>query len=272
MPPEDSRSLSQYFSRSASQYHRRAELQREIAEALAERYVDSIEPPSILELGCGTGFLTRQLVDRFPTAAIDAIDISDEMIRLAQHEVPTPRVRWHVADMNEFQSDQTYDLIASSTALHWGDPLDALIRRVSEQLSPGGVLVVAVMSAGTLSELHQLRQEVAPRKTPSRQLPSAEELADYVADARMTIHSLTTESYQLTYSSSQEFFGSLRQTGFTGGPFSHSRADVLVRSELKALLNRYQQRYASASGGVYATFQVTFMVAEAPAQVSKHGG
>ncbi len=269
---EDTRSLSRYFSRSASLYHRHADLQREIAGALAGRFLDSVEPRSILELGCGTGFLTSQLIDRFPNATIDAIDISDEMIRLAKHLLPSPRVRWQVADMNQFQSDRTYDLIASSTALHWGEPLDALVWRVRDQLVPGGKLVAAVMSAGTLSELHQLRQEVAPRKTPPRQLPSTDELAGYLTDAQLTIRASTTETYQLTYSSAKDFFRSLRQTCFTGGPFSHGSADVLVRSELNALLQKYQERFASACGGVYATFHVTFIVAEAPAQVAKPGG
>jgi malonyl-ACP O-methyltransferase BioC len=260
---EDTQSLSHYFSRSASSYHRHAELQREIARVLAERFLGEFQPQSILELGCGTGFLTRQLIDRFPDAPIDAIDISGEMIRLAQHMLPSPRVRWQVADMNQFQSDRTYELIASSTALHRGNPIDGLIERVSDHLCPGGKLVAAVMSAGTLSELHQLRQEVAPHKTPLRALPSKEELADCLADAQMTIRDLTTETYQLTFSSPKEFFRSLRRTCFTGGPFSRSSADVLVRSELNALLRLYQERFASACGGVYATFQVTFLVAEA---------
>jgi len=266
---EDSHSLSSYFSRSARQYDRHANLQREIAATLADRFIVGEEPRSILELGCGTGFLTRQLIDRFSNATIDAIDISGEMIRLARHMLPSRRVQWYVADMNLFQSGQTYDLIASSTALHWGEPLDALIRQVKDQLGPAGKLVVAVMSSGTLSELHQIRQEVAPHKTPARELPSAGKLAEHVSDARMNVISSTTETYQLTYSSPAEFLKSLRQTGFTGGPFSHRKADILVRAELSALQRLYQQRYATACGGVYATYKATFLVAEVPPKYKK---
>jgi malonyl-ACP O-methyltransferase BioC len=266
---EDTHSLSNYFSRSASQYHRHAEFQRKIAKILAERYLAEVDPQSILELGCGTGFLTRQLIDRFPNAPIDAVDVSGEMIRLAQSELPSPRVRWHVADMNKFQSDRAYDLIASSTALHWGNPVDALIRRVGDHLCPGGKLVAAVMSAGTLGELHQLRQEVVPHKAPPRGLPSKNVLADCLSDANLMVRAITSETYRLTFSSPKEFFRSLRRTCFTGGPFSPSSTDVLVRSELDALLRLYQERFASACGGVYATFQVTFFVAEAPTLVAE---
>ena len=266
---EDSQALSSYFSRSALRYDRHADLQREIASTLADRFFVGNEPRSVLELGCGTGFLTRLLIDRFSSATIDAIDISGEMIRLAQHVLPSPRVQWHVADMNRFQSGQTYDLIASSTALHWGDPLDALIQQVKDQLGPAGKLVVAVMSSGTLSELHQVRQEVAPHKTPARELPSADKLAEHISSARMKMIDSTTETYQLTYSSSAEFLKSLRQTGFTGGPFSHRKADILVRAELNALQRLYQQRYSTACGGVYATFKATFLVAEVPTLYKK---
>jgi malonyl-CoA O-methyltransferase len=260
---EDTPPLSHYFSRSASLYHQHANFQRKIAGELAKRFLDALQPQSILELGCGTGFLTRLLIDRFPNSEIDAIDISGEMIRLARRDLPSPQVRWQVSDMNQFQSDRTYELIASSTALHWGNPLDALIARVVDHLRPGGVLVAAVMSKGTLAELHQLRQEVAPRKTPLRELPSKERLSETLADAKFTIRAFTTETHQLAFSSVRDFFQSLRQSCFTGGPFSRSGDNVLIRSELNRLLRLYQERFANANGGVYATYQVTYLVAEA---------
>lgn len=262
MQPANLHSLCQYFSRSARRYHQHATLQQRIADELAERYLHSMRPESILELGCGTGFLTRNLVDRFPDTMIDAVDISGEMIQLAQNVLPAPNIRWQVADMNRMPWDRPYDLIASSTALHWGDPLDRLIQRISTQLCPGGKLVAVVMSAGTLAELHQVRQEVAPRKTPPRKLPTEEELTGYLARSSMTVCQSSCVTYRQSYPSSREFIRSLQLTGFTGGPFSHRESDILVRSELEALLQRYQQQHGNPDGTVHATFQATFFAAK----------
>jgi len=262
MPTTALNALRQYFSRSTRRYHEHARLQRRIAAELAEWLPRSDEPLSILELGCGSGFLTRQIVERFPQAAIDAIDISAEMIELARQRLPAANVRWQVADMNRWESPLRYDLIASSTALHWGDPLQDLVMQVRRQLRPGGRLAAAVMSAGTLTELHELRRQIAPHKKPLRQLPREADLLDWVDGAGLTLVKATTETTRQVYTSALELVRSLRQTGFTGGPFSQGSGGGLVRSELEALIELYQQRYGDPSGKVFATYRVTFVEAQ----------
>jgi malonyl-CoA O-methyltransferase len=258
------RALSQYFSRSARRYHASAHFQRQIAATLAERTFDSIRPETILEVGCGTGFLTRLLVDRYPRAAIDAVDLSSEMICLARQNLPAANVRWHVDDMNRLDADRQIDLVASSTALHWGDPVDRLIQRLGQMLRPGGKMVAAVMTAGTLGELHRVRQEIAPDREPARQLPSASLLRQALAKAGMVIDDLTTVVYRRRFASSRELIRQLSQSGFTGGSFARDHGRPLVRSQLNSLTSRYHQQYGAVDGAVHATFNVTYLAAAVP--------
>ena len=168
---KDTISTEVHFSRAAAVYQTRAELQRGIAGKLLQYLSQPAEVRRILELGCGTGFLTGRLVDSLATAEIDAIDLSAAMIEQARRAVGShDRIRWHVCDVWNYESPQVFDLIASSSSLQWMQPLDELFRRLGTMLKPGGKLLCALMVEGTLGELHRLRREIAPHKPPRHRL------------------------------------------------------------------------------------------------------
>jgi ubiquinone/menaquinone biosynthesis C-methylase UbiE len=76
---------------------------------------------SVLEIGCGTGQLTRHLAGR--GLRLQAIDIGPTMITAAQRNVADPSVSFAVTSFEDFPaSEQSFDLIVSATAFHWVDP------------------------------------------------------------------------------------------------------------------------------------------------------
>ena len=92
------------FHPAAAAYHSRAELQRAVAGRLLQYLSRPIEARRILELGCGTGFLTGHLLESFPDAQIDAVDISAAMIEQARRMVAAnPQIHWHVCDVWDYR-------------------------------------------------------------------------------------------------------------------------------------------------------------------------
>jgi ubiquinone/menaquinone biosynthesis C-methylase UbiE len=76
---------------------------------------------SVLEIGCGTGQLTRQLAGR--GFRLRAIDIGPTMVNAAQRNVIDPDVSFELTSFEDFAaSDRSFDLIVSATAFHWVDP------------------------------------------------------------------------------------------------------------------------------------------------------
>jgi 2-polyprenyl-3-methyl-5-hydroxy-6-metoxy-1,4-benzoquinol methylase len=94
---------------------------------------------SVLEIGCGTAQLTRQLAGR--GLDITAIDIGQAMVAAAKRNVADPSVAFQVTSFEDFQASQAYDLIVSATAFHWVDP-DVGLAKAARLLQPSGWLAL----------------------------------------------------------------------------------------------------------------------------------
>ena len=250
-----------HFSRAAPIYHERAVIQRRVAARLMEYLSTPAEAEQILELGCGTGFLTEKLLATFPHARIDAVDLSAAMIEQARGTIgDRGRVQWHVCDVWNYQSQFQYDLIGSSSSLQWMQPLDSLFGRLASMLKPGGRLLGSLMVDGTLEELHHLRREIAPHKIPPERLPTMDQtLADLQA-AGFEVSRCGRESLQTEHPGIPDLLRSIRELGFTGGPLSTSSA-LLTRGELKRLAEEYRADFGLPEGRVAAKYVVGYFEA-----------
>jgi ubiquinone/menaquinone biosynthesis C-methylase UbiE len=93
----------------------------------------------VLEIGCGTGQLTRQLAGR--AFNLTAIDIGAAMIRAARRNVVDPMAGFQVCSFEDFAGTEYFDLIVSATAFHWVDPGIGLAK-AARLLRPGGWLAL----------------------------------------------------------------------------------------------------------------------------------
>lgn len=92
----------------------------------------------VVDLGCGTGALTRMLHERLQARSTLGLDRSERMLEQAR-QLPLPAgLRFEVGDIQSFAARDTYDLIVSNAALHWISDHDTLIPRLGAALKPGG--------------------------------------------------------------------------------------------------------------------------------------
>ena len=126
------------FERAAETYVDSCSVQRRIAERLAQRIARADVAPSqkILELGCGTGELTRFLAGRFPDVRIVATDASPGMLTVARQTVTDSNVDFRTLVVDEGLASESewasggFDLLASSMALHWVADLEDVLRSI----------------------------------------------------------------------------------------------------------------------------------------------
>ena len=111
----------------------------------------------VVDLGCGTGELTRQLADKLPNSDVTGLDSSLEMLGKAASFL-RPGLIFEQGDQATLTGE--WDLIFSNAALHWSENHAELIPYLYNHLKLGGQLVVQVPSNHNHIS-HQIYRETA---------------------------------------------------------------------------------------------------------------
>jgi trans-aconitate 2-methyltransferase len=100
----------------------------------------------VVDLGCGSGELTRKLADRLPGCDVLGLDNSPEMLaRAAPHA--RDGVRFELGTIEDFAAaPDTWDVIFSHAALHWIADHPTLIPALLAKVRPGGQIAVQMPS------------------------------------------------------------------------------------------------------------------------------
>jgi SAM-dependent methyltransferase len=99
----------------------------------------------VLDIGCGTGLLACRVIDTFPRARVVGCDFSHGM--LAQAAARGPSVPWVQGDACRLPfADQSFDTVVSTEAFHWFPDQRAALAELFRVLTPGGRLLVGVMT------------------------------------------------------------------------------------------------------------------------------
>lgn len=253
--------VARRFARAATTYERGASLHRHVAARLLSLTPDPdrLVRGRLLEIGCGTGVLSDLIRQRYPGASLSLLDAAATMVAgVRERWGAMPGVRYIVADVREFREPCSFEWIFSSSALHWAEPLEETFLRLRENLAPGGGCSLALMVDGTLAELHTLRRQIAPAKTPPGRLASGGEVLAAARWAGFDIVVSEEESIRARYHAADDFLRTLHAQGLTGGAVSRAVAPM-GRTELARLCEAYDREFAGEDGGVYATFQVLYL-------------
>jgi ubiquinone/menaquinone biosynthesis C-methylase UbiE len=149
---------------------------RPIHDAVLAR-LDDLQPGTVLDLGCGTGQLTRRLGERFPDATIIGADLSNGMLERAAERAESDDA---VATLGGFVradaqrlplASGLFDIITCTESFHWYSDQEAAVAELARLLRPGGRLVIASIATvtGFADDAIQRATELAGR--PIRPIP-----------------------------------------------------------------------------------------------------
>lgn len=191
----DGRAVGEGFDRSAGEYDEILVHNRTGARRLVQALPDG-EYADVLDVGCGTGFVTEEMARRFPVERVTGVDPSDGMLERFWEKtgaigVEATLVRAGVHDMPV--PDEAFDAVVSGMAFHWFPDKPGAIAAMARRLRPGGVLGVLASGRGTDLELLDVLRAVEP-PVPAAWIDvfeliqrSAEEVAGYAEAAGLEV-------------------------------------------------------------------------------------
>ncbi|MFC1595994.1 methyltransferase domain-containing protein [Candidatus Margulisiibacteriota bacterium] len=162
------------FSRRAGEYDKTAQLQQSIASELIKK-ISVVQPGNILDIGCGTGFLTKLLAEKYPEARICALDLAPGMIEQAKKKLP--QVEYQIADAEALPyPDQSFNGVFSSATYQWLDNPQQAFQEAGRVLKGDGLFAFSMFGGKTLYELRDSYRQAFNSLYPEHSVP----LHDYV--------------------------------------------------------------------------------------------
>jgi malonyl-CoA O-methyltransferase len=157
MMPEcllDKGKIKQAFTEAAQRYDAFAGLQRQVGDTLLKKYPLQTQSGMVMDLGCGTGYLSQKMAAQSAKHSLLAVDIALPMLQACRQKNKISPVAYVCADAESLAfSAQSMQQIYSNLAVQWCQNLDAVFAHCQRILKPDGQLVFSTFGPATLQEL-----------------------------------------------------------------------------------------------------------------------
>ncbi len=251
MSNRDKELIRARFRKRLASYESQAVIQRQLAATLAARFSETGSGGQIAEIGCGTGFLTREILLRNKPAVLFLNDLVDEAAEAQAGQVlqnhPEMTVAALPGDAERIALPDELDAVVSASTVQWFDDLPGFTRRVADALKTGGRFAFNTFGPKNLQEIKALTGN-------GFDYFSADELHEMLTEDFEKIN-VWEERFSPSFDSPREVLRHLQQTGVTGtGDFRWTK------TALQKFEDNYRKMYGTGDGRVTLTWHVIFCI------------
>lgn len=246
--PEKER-IKRHFARSLTTYEAEARVQEASARQLCDLVTLATgrrEFGRILEIGCGSGVLSREITARFDFGELDLNDLAPESEACAPKG---RRIHFLPGDIEQIELPDELDLVMSNAVFQWLAEPDALLARLAEKMNPGALIAFSSFDPENCREVKSLTG--AGLAYPDGAAWRA------MAERRFSLLGGHEELVQLLFDSPEAVLRHLRATG-VGAP---GAGRAWTRGALAAFSEAYRAHY-SEGGQVVLTYHPVLIIAE----------
>ena len=268
----DKRQLRNSFERAAAGYDQAAVLQREVCERMLSRldYI-KVAPAVILDAGSGTGYGSRKLTVRYPTAEILAIDIASAMHLQAHAVIPwwrrllslsslmrTSHAAYVCGDIEALPlKNSCIGMVWSNLALQWCNDLERAFAEAHRVLQDGGLFMFSTFGPDTLKELRQAFS--GDNYNHINRFTDMHDIGDMLVQSGFSTPVMDMENITLTYDNVIGVMRDLKAIGAHNVTQGRQRGLTGKHAWQKAI-SRYEalRSQGNGKGKLPATFEVVY--------------
>ncbi len=194
--------IQKRFAKNLDTYNDNAKIQKKMAERLLS-FLDRKDFDDILEIGCGTGFLTQLVNEKFSFKTYTANDIVESCEKYVK-EI-NPKINFIPADIEKAveNSDKKYDLIISNAVFQWVENLESFIKLLVSKLNDGGVLLFSTFGPENFREVNFVLGKTLPYY-------SANELQEIIKGYKSVIEQ---EMHVMAFKTPKDILKHIKSTG-----------------------------------------------------------
>lgn len=245
------------FSKIVEDYEHHAKLQKEVAGRLAaalKPWSFSLPDGVVLELGAGTGLLTRKLCELMPGRKIIVSDRSEKMLGYCKSNLSdeaSDNLSFEQLDAEKFEPGaNTYSLVIGNFVAQWFRDPALTLGRFVDAIQPGGLLLVSFPGHQSFPEWRQKCTELGIPYTGNN-LPNTEEMVIKLSAGPAQVD-FYEDSRSVEFPDSLSFFRQLKKIG-ADATFHDKRLNT---RQFKLLLSHWDE---SVSGPVRVTWHLVFL-------------
>ena len=239
------RQVAHSFEAAAESYEQHSHVQRQAADSLFKLVSESVVPDSIdtaLEIGCGTGYLTRLMLPQYKESNWTVTDVSPKMLELCrshldqqsgnESQISFAELDGEFPDLS-LAHDAEFDLICSNLAFQWFVDLDSAISRILNRVRAGGWLFFTTLATDNFSQVIKAYPCLAGRiNQPISVTSTCDKLSD---DFEFMTSLLKVES---SFDDLSAFLNSLKAIGAGVSRYAGSREPSSSDPELRKAIRR----------------------------------
>ncbi|AEG01533.1 malonyl-ACP O-methyltransferase BioC [Methylomonas methanica] len=253
----DKHRVKRSFAAAAAGYDRLASLQRQVGLDLLRRFPLSGGEEVIVDLGCGTGFLTHQLAADFSGQQLLALDIALPMLITSRLNYPAMRAGYLCGDAEKLPfADSSLDGIYSNLALQWAQDLSAALLDFKRVVKRRGRLVFSTFGPQTLAELKAAWLAVDDY-THVNEFHTKDQIELFLQTAGFKGINVASVLYRSEYPDVESLMRELKGIG-AHNVNRRRNPRPTTKTQLQQMINHYPRQGA----GIVASYEIIFVQAE----------
>jgi len=221
--------IKKQFEKSMDKYDKNAVVQKIMAEKLVSELIKiSGNFDNILELGAGTGLLTKELIKKVEYKNYTANDLCEKSKKYLDKIIPD--YKFIKGNAQKIISVKKQDLIISNALFQWFKDIEKSMLYYYNLLNPDGIIAFSTFSPDNFSEIMDLTGLSLEYKT-----------ADYlkaVIEKNFDILYIEEFSYKMSFDNPLELLAHMKHTGV------NSLADQSwTFADVKIFCDKYKEKY-----------------------------
>ena len=243
--------LKRRFAAALPGYDAHAAVQNEICIRLDEMIgrIRILPVDRAMEIGAGTGFLTRLLLKRFPDAQWMLNDMIETTEEYLKPYAAGRNVAYMWGDAEQLPLPIGTDLLASASTVQWFDDVPAFMKKAADALVAGGMFAFTTFGPDNFREIRQTTGD-------GLSYYSCEELQQMLVGAGFSIAETLEYARVLMFDTPQEVLGHIRETGVNA-----VRRIGWQRPNLENFDSTYRTLFGADDGRVSLTYHPILIVA-----------